>query len=496
MRRARSAASSSAGRSPSAASPGIRAGGGINEIKAASFDGEDVWQPIDATIVAGGELRALRCGDLIGSVTALNIPNVSGTSDPSNAIVVNGDLDGSIVVQGDSLSGVRVHGDMLPGSSIRVAGSCAASILIDGDATEIIVEGQVSILSASTGHAIEIGSSGGSVERIALGSALPDTTRLGYEVVLRGSHIELIEIGEFARGAGCSFQLEAPSIGSLISASGGLLDILDLEAFDLIQIDGDWSFEVGSVIRATSGLVRVGGDLNAPIEITQPLAFDGLIISNAWNQIDPRSSVWTGEVYIDSIALSPRPDYEQTRFDFSGAVGVVPFHLHKADCEPPHAPEGTCDSSFPTRTWPSSHGGGVRQTIILRHYGPVFDSLANSPKPVIVLLKSLILCSPTPCPGAYGELTDWTDRTTYFDVHVPPGGREVWIARELDGTTPQPLDFGYRFTIELVEHEGVTQLRSGATFLADEDAPGIGGYPYILDVWCEALWGPTPPPGL
>jgi hypothetical protein len=252
MRRARSAASSSAGRSPSAASPGIRAGGGINEIKAASFDGEDVWQPIDATIVAGGELRALRCGDLIGSVTALNIPNVSGTSDPSNAIVVNGDLDGSIVVQGDSLSGVRVHGDMLPGSSIRVAGSCAASILIDGDATEIIVEGQVSILSASTGHAIEIGSSGGSVERIALGSAPPDTTRLGYEVVLRGSHIELIEIGEFAQGAGCSFQLEAPSIGSLISASGGLLDILDLEAFDLIQIDGDWSFEVGSGISDQS----------------------------------------------------------------------------------------------------------------------------------------------------------------------------------------------------------------------------------------------------
>ncbi len=219
----------------------------------------------------------------------------------------------------------------------------------------------------------------------------------------------------------------------------------------------------------------------------------GQIIINA----SDASEVWTAPVKIDGITIDDgatqpgdAPYYEALSSSLGGgAIGLVPFNLHKTDCLPAHAPAGSCEP-FETRVWPDEI---ERQTIVLRHYGPVFDSLDNDPKPVIIDLKSVVLCSPTPCPGAYGVLTEWTDETDHFDVYIPPGGREVWVARELSGGEAQSLDIGYSFKIDPAETSGVTQLRSAGTFLSDEDAPNVAGYPYILDQWCESLMGPRPP---
>lgn len=55
----------------------------------------------------------------------------------------------------------------------------------------------------------------------------------------------------------------------------------------------------------------------------------------------------------------------------------------------------------------------------------------------------------------------------------------------------QYIDFAYEYRITLVEAGGVTQLRSDGTFLDDENAPNVEGYPYIFNPYCESIT--TPP---
>lgn len=297
------------------------------------------------------------------------------------------------------------------------------------------------------------------------------------------------------------------SLNQTIYAAG-----IDVTGGDLdadITIAGDYVFDPNSNYRVdinvlSSGratpagrTITIGGGLYGSGGEETPVAFDlpaggleGQIIINAANE-DPDS--WTAPIRVDGIKLDnarSQPDdapyYDRLSSELGGgSVGLVPYHLHKTDCLPPHSPTGLCDITLPLREWPDE---SERETIILRHYGPVFDSLGNDPKPVIVYLKSRDLCTPTPCPGEYGVLTSWTDKTTYFDVHVPgDGSREVWVSRVLDGSTPQAFNTDYHTKIDLVLHDSVTQLRSDRTLAAT--APQVGGYPYILETWCEMLMG-------
>ena len=133
---------------------------------------------------------------------------------------------------------------------------------------------------------------------------------------------------------------------------------------------------------------------------------------------------------------------------------------------------------FPKPEWPITHGGEFRQTIILRHYGAVFDSADeygedDDPEtvPLTIEMKSLLHCLPTPC---YGEVVDWTDFSSLFDVYVPGNrSREVWVSMKLDDGEPVPFSSDFLYRIDLVTEESVTQLRSDKTFAEPEDAPNV-----------------------
>jgi hypothetical protein len=225
------------------------------------------------------------------------------------------------------------------------------------------------------------------------------------------------------------------------------------------------------------------------------VGFDGQIIINANG--NGGSGHWSTNAagiisFADGVAsdqFDPRPFYEQNASVVgAGAVGEAPFGVHQTDCLPPHSPDGDCNLSFVTRAWPSSpYGGGTRETIIIRHYGPLKDADGDpETAPVIIELKSAEICSPTPCPGPHGELMDWDDLTEDFHVHVPGNGsREVWIARKLAGSTPQTLSNAYHYRVNPVVVDTRTAIRSDHTFVNPN--PNVRGYPYIISPLCQGF---------
>lgn len=121
--------------------------------------------------------------------------------------------------------------------------------------------------------------------------------------------------------------------------AGGELRILD---FDSIEIGGN----AGGVITLASlpadRAVVIGGPLTGLMNVPAG-EFEGQIIANALND----SYAWTGEVRVGSgggaIRLRPEssqpdqaPYYNRLPSELGGgSVGLVPFRLHDAACDPP-----------------------------------------------------------------------------------------------------------------------------------------------------------------
>jgi hypothetical protein len=167
--------------------------------------------------------------------------------------------------------------------------------------------------------------------------------------------------------------------------------------------------------------------------------------------------------------------------------------------EEPPSDDENCADQWPLLAWPGTHGGGTRETIILKHYGPVFDGDDDygdpddpDTVPLVIERRSVALgiCDPSPCPG---DEVNWTDRTSLFDVYVPGGGsREVWVARKLEGTpTPVPVELGtqYKYKVTPAEGSSTTKLRSDWTLLPPVDAPGVRNYPYFAYVCLPSFTG-------
>jgi hypothetical protein len=196
---------------------------------------------------------------------------------------------------------------------------------------------------------------------------------------------------------------------------------------------GDFSGElacgyVGPSSGSPSYAIRIAGSLYADIKVDHAAGLEQQVIVNALDN----SESWSGAVWLNAQSgpstLYPVPYYDNVSSAVGGgAVGEVPFHLYKTDCDPPYDDSvGDCHITFAKRTWPSSHGGLERDTIIIRHYGPVFDSEdgAENPddpdtKPLKIERRSTVLCDPTPCPG---EEPTWTDKSDEYDVYVVGNG--------------------------------------------------------------------------
>jgi hypothetical protein len=233
-----------------------------------------------------------------------------------------------------------------------------------------------------------------------------------------------------------------------------------------------------------------------PARIVLRDQFPAQIIINGRNTMTPgnEDDYWAGsvekgvipEVQFVIAPTQPQPDdspwYDRPSADFGGgASGLVPFSLHHTDCRPPSG-ETVC-AVEEVRQWPDET---TRQTIVLRHYGPPFDSLPNDSTIPYVIMTQSLFCDSGGCPP-------WVDSSAQFDVLVQPTEngevkrREVCVSRVLLNGQPQPFEAYHNYQIDLREDDGATDLRSDETAVAMPDTPNIIRYPYSLTLLCMDL---------
>jgi hypothetical protein len=274
-----------------------------------------------------------------------------------------------------------------------------------------------------------------------------------------------------------------------------------------ITIAGE--FKAGRTINIGTNLwgpFSPGDGDNGGIKINAAGGLKGQVIVNSRN--DPATTFAFGApVAVGTTTLAAYvPHYSTLSSTLGGgAVGEVPFNLHKQDCLPAN---GVLTCSMPSRTWSTCGTGStdVRDTIVIRHYGPVLDSATGGTPPVRVERKSLLaICNPN-C-----TIPVWEDVTADVDVCVAPSEsgtvrkREVWVARKRVGGLPQAWWIGYEIRVSLrLDNNGVSELRSAETLAAT--APIVAGYPYHFFSLCDegslsaggwtnddiAAWGATP----
>ncbi len=396
-----------------AANPGIYARDGLDTIQAG-----DITAHIETSTSGGAAINRIECGNFTGSLTTDRLVTMGSQTpnDPDDlGIKVMGDLDGVLSFSGDVNRAIHVTGAFLEGSAVHVGGTLSASVTANGYVTEISVDGAVSLSSTGVGP-ITLGSLSDDVGSISsvLGFQRDDN-RAGPEVIFTAAQ----RIGSIVGGppGGVNTDvinglLAAPEVGTILARGVMRLDFY-LENFERIEVwdDFEWdSTSIEDVQLGGSGLFVIGGTCGAELRFGPSDDFTGQVIVNAWNE----SASWTypaafwDPVLAEFVETDPYPYYENFGTEEvmpGGAIGLVPFHLHRTLCEPPHAPDGTCEYTLPTRVWPSSHGGGTRETIVIRHYRPVFDGEDGSESddaatnPLVIERRSVVLCYPTPCEG-------------------------------------------------------------------------------------------------
>jgi len=301
-----------------------------------------------------------------------------------------------------------------------------------------------------------------------------------------------------------------PKIGSIAVGDGDIKGVMRFSEFYRDQQHG-FGIRVLNTGNFTGTVIIQKGlpetIFSTPIAMSVPeLGLGGQIIINAANN----GYTWTGPVKVgtgiilddNSAAPDMAPYYTRLPADLGGgSVGLVPFNLHGTACSPPHSPVSTCGLAFETRVWPARFGGGTRETIILRQYGPVFDALDGSgpddpaTKPLTIERQvniAEICCTPScsPCPG---QDVTWTDRSDQYDVYCPAneggtslaGAREVWVSRVLSGGSPQQFGNVWSYRIKPRVTSGVHQLRCRDTGLPT--APPVSAWTYQLSTLCSDL---------
>ncbi len=201
------------------------------------------------------------------------------------------------------------------------------------------------------------------------------------------------------------------------------------------------------------GLLRIGYSLTGDLSIygTPGLPNEGItgqVIINALNWPDDEPNgwgQWTGAVNIGPQGavetLDPKPYYNNKSSDIGGgAVGLVPYYLHYADCTPSGTKVneasngldglGECDEGYH-----ASRKGAMGNAVegpLLRHYGRIEQ--VGTGKPFTVRSKQL---------GGIGcNWLDITDVGIGFAHEMHPGGDTRAI--KING----PFMPGYDYLIE------------------------------------------------
>lgn len=235
-------------------------------------------------------------------------------------------------------------------------------------------------------------------------------------------------------------------LGSPANGGGSLDGIIYAARAYVIEALGDYralslieNSQEGDVVRIGGSLGRYDDDCDpetnlAPAWVWTPDGLGGQIIINARHDSNP--GLWDGEARVlgtePDITLAPESDqpdlapyYDRRSSEFGGgAVGLVPYRLHHADCEPTNGAE-YCTETIATLQWPDAQ---YRETIVLRFYGPVSDALPEDEETPIVLewLPLAYPCDPPPAPCNPA----FTGVDAVVAVRPFNKQREVWVSTE------------------------------------------------------------------
>lgn len=499
-----------------AASPGIAAQDGIDNIEAASVTVDVV---ANANSGDGDVQSVLVDGDFEGSLTGRDL---IGPDETVALFYLDGVLDGTLSFR-DIACSISVEG-CAPGAAIQASNFISGGIDTDpptliearsGDLGDIIAGVHLATtLGGGQPAALEIRADYGRINSLVADHHISTDANELYVFAGKGiGAIECdildwpasIEIGDLDTG-------DPGRLGSL--ELEGLIGTLTLRSCDEIRVPrfrGLLHLKDGLPAGQVIHIGTLGPEPGAPyphahqITLGEEHGLGGQVViddDNAQGTYDPGE--WTGTVRvmvtgyegpvpIDLSVGSDDPDeaphYNRlSAFLGGGAVGLLPYHLHKKECLPPHAPSESCDG-YVIREWPASHGGEERETIVLPHYGPVFDSADDygdpddpGTIPLVIKRAPVVACS---CAE-----DEWPVRTSLYDVYVPGNGsREVWVSRKLDDGNPVAIGpYSHEIHLALGEND-VPVLRCDKTLHDPVDAPGVAGYPYIHIAICPNLTG-------
>lgn len=322
---------------------------------------------------------------------------VSGSgsaADLINRVVLHGRVSGNLTgaistgrigfvwIEGQTQRVITATSSSLPNASVRT-GSIASNggltlqtgniltVEVLGNCAGPIRAGQ----SVGVGDLISCTVAGDLLSDIEVGDELRSlavTGRIGTSTTLRlikvGGNLGTITAGEvnanirgFSAGtaANAIFRVQTSTAGGFSGSFRGLIQTQRL----LWQNPNQSFFQFAGQCLGT---ISIGEDLvSGQHMITTPSgSLLGQVIIGANS---PFSSTWTGPVVVGSTTLAPIPYYDDTAASLGGgAVGLVPFALHREDCKP-YDDQVLDPAALP----------GPSNPILMRHYGPVKWDDAN-----------------------------------------------------------------------------------------------------------------------
>ncbi len=462
----------------------------------------------------------------------------TGSSGNVGAITVTANnTSGSttVIIQGDEISGlagkvtsVTRHASSTAGVFVSIVsddevGPLAVTGVLNslaGEFTSVTTTGDIARLSAgSGGFTGDITSSGGAIDELV--SSNGNVGAFGAPINIRAAtKIRAIQaLAIYANISGATGYEDDVTIGHIASTSGpivgsitaltfgdrpsgssltraiisktdldadvflyGTVDVTDAPRAQIKVTDNGYSLLPNRSIIIGGSLDGSSGD-DSHIALVFPAnGLEGQVIINANNS----SGVWEAAATIGSIKIdNARSQPEQAPYYRygtmvgttlgGGAIGLVPFNVNDVDCEPENA-STVCEVG--TLEWPDE---SVRETLVIRHYGPVFE--VGGALPVIV--ESVDLACPIP-----GNCPTWQDISSSCDVLVAPdaAGREVWVSLTPTGSQATPVPFTQAYSYRVTPrtyNDGVTRtyLRSDNT--GTSPAPNVYPYTYGFTVMCS-----------
>jgi hypothetical protein len=345
---------------------------------------DDVWANI--TVLNGstyGPVDRLQIGGSseAGTMHFDDFDPLDGTSD-NEGLFVTGSLSGSVTIEGSVDEPIDINGDAA--GAITIGGSVLATFDIDGTPTgpitiggslgqaspELIANFHLGTASVATPITADI-SFGGSIVRgdvrvhqpydgeftitgsVQTTGVAPSNQRFSFDSDFGDDAI--LDIGG---------DLSMPSQLQVLGQTEGRINIRGNSA-GLVRFHDD--FLAGASLHIGVSLIARSGDNGGIILFEET---DDLIGQVVINSLDPGTAgEWFGEVRLHPNHLEPAtitivpgapdPDDEAKHYQRlsstigGGAIGLVPFHMHEEDCDPP---SGQTTAPYPSYVWISFYG--------------------------------------------------------------------------------------------------------------------------------------------